>query len=104
MDVAEAIEPILETKIVSAVFYSSEKENDDVKIFSKNLCMHIAASKPEAMDIDKLPPELIESEKKIQEEMIKDSENIIFVEEGISGGSVGDYFISWIAQNVLLLV
>ena len=25
------------------------------------------------MDIDKLPPELIESEKKIQEEMIKDS-------------------------------
>ena len=27
-------------------------------------------------------------------------ENIIFVEEGISGGSVGDYFISWIAQNL----
>ena len=60
-------------KIVSAIFYSSVEENDDVKNFSKNLCMHIAASKPEAMDIDQLPAELIESEKKIQEEMIKDS-------------------------------
>ena len=60
-------------KIVSAVFYSSEEEDENVKNFSKNLCMHIAASKPEAMDIDKLPVELIESEKKIQEEMIKDS-------------------------------
>ncbi|MDC0453251.1 translation elongation factor Ts [Alphaproteobacteria bacterium] len=60
-------------KIVSAVFYSSNEENDEVKKFTKNLCMHIAASKPEAMDIDKLPAELIESEKKIQEEMIKDS-------------------------------
>ncbi|MDB4861308.1 translation elongation factor Ts [Alphaproteobacteria bacterium] len=60
-------------KIVSAVIYSSEDVNDEVKIFSKNLCMHIAASKPEAMDIDKLPSKLIENEKKIQEEMIKDS-------------------------------
>jgi elongation factor Ts len=35
--------------------------------------MHIAASKPEAMDIDMLPDEIIENEKKIQEEMIKNS-------------------------------
>ena len=48
-------------KIVSAVFYSSNDENDDVKTFTKNLCMHIAASKPEAMDVDNLPNELIES-------------------------------------------
>ena len=47
--------------------------NDDVKNFSKNLCMHIAASKPESLDIDQLPHELIEKEKKIQIEMIKDS-------------------------------
>ena len=59
-------------KIVSAVFYSSEEDNDNVKNFSKNICMHIAASKPEAMDIDSLPAELIENEKKIQSEIIKD--------------------------------
>ena len=51
-------------KIVSAVFYSTEEENDEVRAFSKSLCMHIAASKPEAMDIDQLPSELIASEKK----------------------------------------
>ena len=69
-------------KIVSAVFYSSNEENEDVKNFSKNLCMHIAASKPESMDIDNLPLELVESEKKIQEEMIKDSgkpSNVILI-------------------------
>jgi 2-oxoisovalerate dehydrogenase E1 component len=42
--------------------------------------------------IDPIPENLLKL-------VIKDSENIIFVEEGISGGSVGDYFISWIAQN-----
>jgi len=68
-------------KIVSAVINSSEEVSDEVNTFSKNLCMHIAASKPEAMDIDNLPAELIESEKKIQEEMIKDSgkpSNVIY--------------------------
>jgi elongation factor Ts len=60
-------------KIVSAVFYSTEEENDNVINFSKNICMHVAASKPEAIDIDMLPAELIENEKKIQSEIIKDS-------------------------------
>ena len=36
---------------------------------------------------------------KILKHSLDNSKNIIFVEEGISGGSVGDYFISWIAQN-----
>ena len=79
-------------KIVSAVFYSSEKENDDVKIFSKNLCMHIAASKPEAMDIDNLPVELIENEKKIQEEMIKDSGKPSNVIEKILEGKMKKFY------------
>jgi 2-oxoisovalerate dehydrogenase E1 component len=42
--------------------------------------------------IDPIPENLLKL-------VIKDSKNIIFVEEGVSGGSVGDYFISWIAQN-----
>ena len=42
--------------------------------------------------IDPIPEDLLKT-------VISDTKNIIFVEEGLSGGSVGDYFISWIAQN-----
>ena len=91
-------------KIVSAVFYSSEKENDDVKIFSKNLCMHIAASKPEAIDIDKLPYELIKSEKKIQEEMIKDSGKPSNVMEKILEGKMKKFYseVTLLNQNFVI--
>jgi len=41
--------------------------------FGKNLCMHIAASKPLAMDVNKLDSKLIENEKSIQLEAIKSS-------------------------------
>ena len=57
-----------------------KEPNDDSKLLGKNLCMHIAASKPLAMNIDQLDKELIEKEKKIQAETIKASgkpENII---------------------------
>jgi elongation factor Ts len=79
-------------KIVSAVVYSSEEDNDEVKNFTKNICMHIAASKPEAMDTDKLPIELIENEKKIQEEMIKDSGKPSNVMEKILAGKMKKFY------------
>jgi len=60
-------------KIVSGIVFSSEANNENINIFSKNLCMHIAASKPEAMDVNQLSQQTIDNEKKIQEEMIKDS-------------------------------
>ena len=56
------------------------KNNEESKIFGKNLCMHIAASKPLAIDIDRLDSELLKKEKIIQFETIKFSgkpENII---------------------------
>jgi len=91
-------------KIVSLVFYSSDEENDDVKTFSKNLCMHIAASKPEAMDIDKLPIELIESEKKIQEEMIRDSGKPTSVMEKILEGKMKKFYseVTLLNQNFVI--
>ena len=91
-------------KIVSAVFYSSDEENDDVKTFSKNLCMHIAASKPEAMDIDMLPNELIESEKKIQEDMIKDSGKPSNVMEKILEGKMKKFYseVTLLNQNFVI--
>ena len=42
--------------------------------------------------IDPIPKDLLKI-------VLKDSENIFFIEEGCSGGSVGDYFISWMACN-----
>ena len=91
-------------KIVSAVFYSSEQENDEVKTFTKNLCMHIAASKPEAMDIDKLPNELIEGEKRIQEEMIKDSGKPSNVMEKILDGKMKKFYseVTLLNQNFVI--
>jgi len=56
------------------------ENNENSKVLGKNLCMHIAASKPLALDIDSLDKKLIEKEKEIQLETIKSSgkpENII---------------------------
>ncbi|MDC1060349.1 translation elongation factor Ts [Alphaproteobacteria bacterium] len=91
-------------KIVSAVFYLSQEENDYVKNFSKNLCMHIAASKPEAMDIDMLPAEFIEKEKKIQEEMIKDSGKPSNVMEKILVGKMKKFYseVTLLNQNFVI--
>jgi len=91
-------------KIVSAVFYSSEKENDEVKNFSKNLCMHIAACKPEAMDVDNLPSEIIENEKRIQEEMIKDSGKPSNVMEKILAGKMNKFYseVTLLNQNFVI--
>ena len=91
-------------KIVSAVFYSSEQENDEVKNFSKSLCMHIAASKPEAIDIENLPAELIENEKKIQKEMIKDSGKPSNVIEKILDGKMKKFYseVTLLNQNFVI--
>ena len=91
-------------KIVSAVFYSSVEDNQNTKVFSKNLCMHIAASKPEAMDIDQLPSELIENEKKIQEDMIKESEKPSNVMEKILQGKMNKFYseVTLLNQNFVI--
>ena len=91
-------------KIVSAVFYLSEEENEELKTFTKNLCMHIAASKPEAMDIDKLPTKLIENEKRIQEEMIKGSGKPSNVMDKILDGKMKKFYneITLLNQNFVI--
>ena len=66
--------------------------------------MHIAASKPEAMDVDKLPAELIENEKKIQQEMIKDSGKPSNVVEKILDGKMKKFFseVTLLNQNFVI--
>ena len=69
-----------------------ENNNENTKQFGKNICMHIAASKPLALDVDKLDLSLIKKEKDVQLATIKSSgkpENII---EKILDGKMKKYF------------
>ena len=91
-------------KIVSTVFFKREEVNNDVKTFSKNICMHIAASKPEAIDIDQLSSSVIENEKKIQTEMIKDSGKPSNVMEKILEGKMKKFYseVTLLNQNFVI--
>ena len=60
-------------KIISILNFKSDEMNDQIKKLSKNLCMHIAAMKPESIDIADLDAAIIENEKKIQKEIILSS-------------------------------
>ena len=54
--------------------------NEEAKVLGKNICMHIAASKPLALNLEGLDKSLIKKEKEVQFETIKSSgkpENII---------------------------
>ena len=67
-------------KIISMISYSVAQNDEKIKSLSKNLCMHIAAMKPESLDINDLDQNLIEKEEKIQKELILSSgkpENIV---------------------------
>ena len=91
-------------KIVSAVFFYSDTKNEEITTFSKNICMHIAASKPEAMDIEQLSSTVIENEKKIQQEMIQDSGKPSNVMEKILKGKMKKYYseVTLLNQNFVI--
>ncbi|OUW95552.1 MAG: translation elongation factor Ts [Pelagibacteraceae bacterium TMED237] len=60
-------------KIASLIKYETKENDENIKTLSKNICMHIAAMKPESMDIDDLDKSIIEKEKNIQRELILNS-------------------------------
>ena len=66
--------------------------------------MHIAASKPEAIDIDQLSSSVIENEKKIQAEMIKDSGKPSNVMEKILEGKMKKFYseVTLLNQNFVI--
>ena len=79
-------------KIISLILYSSDEINEEIKTLSKNLCMHIAAMKPDSMNIEDLDKKIIENEKKIQRELILNSgkpENIV---EKILDGKMSKFY------------
>jgi len=67
-------------KIATFISYKANEDNDESKLLAKNLCMHIAASKPLSLNVENLNKDLIKKEKDIQLDLIKSSgkpDNII---------------------------
>jgi elongation factor Ts len=67
-------------KIAVVLKANTIEDSEESKVFGKNLCKHIAASKPLALNVNGLDEDLIKKEKTIQFETIKSSgkpENII---------------------------
>ena len=60
-------------KIISFLEYSANNVDNEIKALSKNLCMHIAAMKPESIDIEDLDKNVVINEEKIQKELILNS-------------------------------
>jgi len=60
-------------KIISLLEFTSKSKDQEIESLSKNLCMHIAAMKPESIDINDLDKNIVEKEEKIQRELILNS-------------------------------
>ena len=91
-------------KIISLVEYSSSDNNTEIEALSKNLCMHIAAMKPDSMDIDDLDKNLISNEEKIQKELILNSGKPSNIVEKILEGKMKKYFseVTLLNQSYIL--
>ena len=79
-------------KIVSLIRYKTDDNKDDIKNLSKNLCMHVAAMKPESIDIYDLDTKIIDNEKKIKKELILSSGKPEKIAEKILDGKMNKFY------------
>ncbi len=79
-------------KIISFIKYKSDENDDKIKTLSKNLCMHIAAMKPESLDVNDLDNQIIENEKKIQRELIVSSGKPSNIVDKILEGKMNKFY------------
>ena len=84
-------------KIVSVLKYNSQKEESAQ--FATNICMHIAAMSPMALNKDNLDGEFINKEKKIIEEQIEKNGKKPEILEKIINGKLNKV----ISENTLLI-
>ena len=91
-------------KIISLVEYSSNKKDDKTKTLSKNLCMHIAAMKPESLDIKDLDKKIISNEEKIQRELILNSGKPSNIADKILDGKMKKFYseVTLLNQSYIL--
>ena len=91
-------------KIISLVQYNTKNNDDTIKLLAKNLCMHIAAMKPESMDIDDLDNNLIKKEKDIQKELIINSGKPSNILDKILEGKMKKFYseVTFLNQSYIL--
>ncbi len=66
--------------------------NDDFQTLAKELCMQIAASSPQYVSVDDVPAEVVEKERDIAREQMKDSGKPENVLEKIIDGKIAKYY------------
>ena len=79
-------------KIISTINYKSNKNDEEIKLLSKNLCMHVAAMKPISLDVNDLDKSIIENEKKIQRELIMNSGKPSNIVDKILEGKMSKFY------------
>ena len=91
-------------KIISLLEYSSSGNNDEIRTLTKNLCMHIAAMKPESMDINDLDKALVTKEEKIQRELILNSGKPSNIVDKILEGKMKKFYseVTFLNQSYIL--
>ena len=91
-------------KIISLIEYYSNSYNNEIENLSKNLCMHIAAMKPESLDIDDLDVNLIQKEEKIQKELILNSGKPSNIVDKILQGKMKKFYSEVTLLNQLYIL
>ena len=79
-------------KIISLLEFTCASKNEEIESLSKNLCMHIAAMKPESIDINDLDKNIVEKEEKIQRELILNSGKPSSIIDKILGGKMKKFY------------
>lgn len=86
-------------KIAVNLKLNIEKINEEAAIFGKNLCMHIAASKPLALNIDDLDEDMVVKEKEILKESIKNNGKSNDIVEKILIGKMKKFYSEFTLMN-----
>ena len=91
-------------KIISLIEYSTSNKNIEIETLSKNICMHIAAMKPESIDVDDLDKNLVTSEEKLQRELILSSGKPSNIVDKILDGKMKKFFseVTLLNQSFIL--
>ena len=91
-------------KMVSLLEYTVSTKNEQIETLCKNLCMHIAAMKPESLDIDDLDKNLVSKEEKIQKELILNSGKPSNIVDKILDGKMKKFYseVTLLNQSYIL--
>ena len=91
-------------KIISLLEFTCASKDQEIESLSKNLCMHIAAMKPESIDINDLDKNIVEKEEKIQRELILNSGKPSIMIDKILGGKMKKFYseVTLLNQSFIL--